>query len=150
MEGAMSSTENQQQNFPKIEYIVNAIADWVNRYRDTFGIGDDFVRCGPDEVMQIAHDLGASPAELREFVRKGPGAADLLQKMLIALKVDPGSLTSSELGVMRDLQRLCTMCVEKKRCARELAHGTAAEHFHEFCPNALTLDALLNQIGREH
>jgi hypothetical protein len=100
--------------------------------------------------MQIARDLGASPTELREFARKGSGAADLLQKMLIALKVDPDSFTMSELGVMRDLQRLCTMCAEKKRCARELADGTAAEHFHEFCPNAQTLDALLHQISRGH
>jgi len=146
----MSNTENQQQNVPKVEYILNAIANWVNRYRDRFGIGDDLGRCAPDEVMRIARDLGASPVELREFVRKGPGSADLLQKMLIALKVNPDSLTSNELGVMRDLQRLCTMCVNKKRCAHELADGTAAEHFHEFCPNALTLDALLNQMARGH
>lgn len=146
----MSNIENPQQNVPKINFILNAIAEWVNRYRVKIGIGDDLGRCGPDDVMQIARDLGASPAELREFVRKGPGAADLLQKMLIALKVDPVSLTSSELGVMRDLQRLCTMCAEKKRCAHELADGTAAEHFHEFCPNAQTLDALLNQIARGH
>lgn len=100
--------------------------------------------------MQIAHDLGASPAELRQFVRKGPGAAGLLQKMLIALNVDPAALSSKELGTMRDLQRLCTMCAEKKRCAHELADGTAAAHFHEFCPNAHTLDALLNQIRAGH
>lgn len=146
----MSNTENHQKNVPKIEHILNAIADWVNRYRDRFGMGDDLGRCAPDEVMQIARDLGASPVELREFVRKGPGAADLLQKMLIALKVDPISFTTSDLGVMRDLQRLCTMCVEKKRCAHELADGTAAAHFHEFCPNAFTLEALLNQMGRGH
>jgi hypothetical protein len=146
----MSSTENQQQNFPRVKYFLNAVADWVNRYRDTFDISDEFKRCGSDEVMQIARDLGASPAELREFVRKGPGAADLLQKMLIALKVDLDSITNNELGVMRDLQRICTMCADKKRCARELADGTAAKHFHEFCPNTVTLDALLNQIARGH
>jgi hypothetical protein len=146
----MPNTENRQQNVPKVDFVLNAIADWVNRYRSKIGMGDDLERCGPDDVMQIARDLGASPAELREFVRKGPGAADLLQRMLIALKVDPASFTSSELGVMHDLQRLCTMCAEKKRCARELADGTAAEHFHEFCPNAQTLDALLDQIARGH
>jgi CBS domain-containing protein len=146
----MSNTDNPQQDVAKTESIANTIADWVNRYRTKIGASDDFGRCDADEVMQIAHDLGASPAELREFVQKGPGAADLLQKMLIALNVDPVSLSAKSPGTMRDLQRLCIMCEEKKRCVHELADGTAGEHFHEFCPNAYTLDALLSEIGAGH
>jgi len=46
------------------------------------------------------------------------------------------------------LQRLCVVCSQKGRCEHELAKGTAAEHFHEFCPNAFTLDALFNQKER--
>ena len=76
---------------------------------------------------------------------KGPHAADLLQKLLVALNVDPKELSRTEPLVMRDLQRLCTTCGAKKRCAQELAEGTAAEHFHEFCPNAFTLDALFDE-----
>jgi hypothetical protein len=30
---------------------------------------------------------------------------------------------------MRDLQRLCIVCGQKRRCQHELARGTAAEHF---------------------
>src|SRR5262245_58861248 len=42
---------------------------------------------------------------------------------------------------------LCITCNNKKRCEHELAKGTATEHFHEFCPNAVSIDELLNQKG---
>ena len=72
--------------------------------------------------------------------------------------VRPRLLTGQEVGdaqeplVMRDLQRLCTTCGDKGRCAHELADGTAAAHFHEFCPNAFTLDALFadKSVAAEH
>ena len=83
-----------------------------------------------------------SVAELHALSAKGPHAADLLTKMLIALSVDPEVLARTDAATMRDLQRLCISCGHKERCAHELASGTAAEHFHSFCPNAYTLDAL--------
>jgi hypothetical protein len=67
--------------------------------------------------------------------------------MLIALAVDPEALAKSNPAVMRDLQRLCVACSQKGRCQHELAEGTAAEHFREFCPNAFTLDALFGRTA---
>jgi hypothetical protein len=86
--------------------------------------------------------------ELRGLATKGPGAADVLQKMLLALSVDPKALAEADPAVMRDLQRICILCSQKGRCQHELAEGTAAEHFREFCPNAYTLDALFKQTER--
>lgn len=136
-------SENQQPHYPLLETVLNSITDWVNNYRDSVGHGAGLARCDRDEVMQIAHDLGVSPGELRDLASKGPDAADLVQKMLRALGVDPNELANKDPLVMRDLQRLCTNCADKGRCAHELADGTAGAHFHEFCPNAFTLDALL-------
>jgi len=144
----MPSRDNQQPNHPVIEVALNAIANWVNKYRNSLGLANELGQCGPDDVMQIARDLGVPANQLRELVGKGPGSADLVQKMLIALNVDPKALANSNPLVMRDLQRLCTTCGDKKRCAHELAEGTAAEHFRDFCPNALTLDALFKQKDR--
>ncbi len=141
----MRNTDVRQPAYPTIDFILGAIANWVNKYRSHIGNGDAFGRCSPDEVKQIAKELGMSPAELRRVARKGPDAADLLQKMLVALNVDPEVLTKSNPAVMRDLQRLCISCSRKSRCQHELAVGTAAEHFHEFCPNAFTLDALFKR-----
>ncbi|HEY1309520.1 MAG TPA: hypothetical protein VGF02_01120 [Pseudolabrys sp.] len=141
---------DQQQHHSRVEHIFIAIANWVNRYRDTLIAKNELGRCGPNEVMQIARDLGISTTELTAMVRKGPDGANSLRKMLAALQVDQKAIADSEPGTMRDLQKLCIVCAEKKRCARELADGTASEHFHEFCPNAFTLDALLTQMGRAH
>ena len=50
-------------------------------------------------------------------------------------------------AVVRDLQRTCLLCDHKSRCRRELAEGSAAQHFRDFCPNAYTFDALFKQSG---
>ncbi|MCF8475633.1 MAG: DUF6455 family protein, partial [Pseudolabrys sp.] len=106
-------------------------------------------RCERDDVMEIAKDLGVSAGDLREMMSKGPGAADLLKKMLVALGVDGKTLAMAKPLVLRDLQRLCATCGNKKRCAHELADGTAAAHFQEFCPNAFTLAALFEETNRK-
>jgi len=71
-----------------------------------------------------------------------------LPKMLSALSMDARALEDADPAVMRDLQRTCVFCNHKNLCQRELAAGTAARHFRQFClrqfcPNAQTLDALL-------
>lgn len=141
----MPDPDVHQPNYPTIDIVVNAIAGWVNKYRQKIGTQDEFGYCSPDQVMQIAKDLGVPVGELRALAAKGPGAADLLEKMLIKLCVDPALLAKANPAVMRDLQRLCVTCSQKERCQHELKEGTAAEHFHEFCPNAYTLDALFAQ-----
>src|SRR5476649_743889 len=141
----MPNRDIPQPSTPVIDLVLNSIAGWVNRYREILGRTNDLGQCSRDEVMQIAKDLGVSANELRELVSKGPHAADLVQKMLVALTVDPKAIVNKNPLVMRDLQRLCVNCTDKKRCANELANGSAAAHFHEFCPNALTLDSLFEQ-----
>jgi hypothetical protein len=141
----MPDREVHQAKYPMVDFVLDAIASWVNKYRHVSGLHDEFGHCSPDDVMQIAKDLGVPAGELRALAAKGPGAAELLEKMLVALRVDPEALAKSNPAVMRDLQRLCVACSQKGRCQHELAEGTAAEHFREFCPNAFTLDALFKQ-----
>src|ERR1700690_4375762 len=104
MENVMPSPDNQRNSNSTVEFVLNSIADWVNKYRETIARRNELGRCAPDEVMLIAKDLGGSSQQLREFVRKGPGAADMLQKMLVALNVDPKALANIDPLVMRDLQ----------------------------------------------
>lgn len=138
----MPKSDPAMPGYAAVDTVLGAVADWVNRYRDGTGRRDEFGQCEPEEVMRIARDLGMREGELREIASKGPGAADLLNKMLVALQVDPKSIETTDLAVMRDLQRVCITCGDKTRCRHELADGTAADHFHEYCPNAFTLDAL--------
>jgi hypothetical protein len=153
MEGAMSGQNDYEAKYPTLDIVLSAIAAWVNRYRRITGANRLFGDCSPDDVRQIASDLGMPAAELRALASKGPQAADLLEKLLIALCVDPETLAKTNPATMRDLQRLCIACNHKSRCQHELAQGTAAEHFHDFCPNAFTIDALFSQkktLGSRH
>jgi hypothetical protein len=68
--------------------------------------------------------------------------------MLVALHVDPKILADMDPLIMRELKWLCITCSNKKRCKHELAMGTATEHFREFCPNAVSLDELLDPKGQ--
>ena len=141
----MPSRDNHHIEFPFVGAVVASIADWVNKYRNSTVGESGFRKCGPEEVMAIATDLGIAPRELSSLARMGPESIPLLRKMLAALNIDEQELINKDPLVMRDLQRLCTNCQDQKRCRYELEKGTAAEHFHDFCPNAFTLDALFEQ-----
>ena len=140
----MASTTRERPNHPTLAPILGAIADWVKKYRYAAGLRNELAYCGPEEIANTARELGLSSRDLYRIARKGPNAADLLQKMLLALGVNPQTLASQDPLIMRDLQRLCIMCGQKKQCKHELAAGTAGKNFHEFCPNAFTLEALLS------
>jgi len=51
---------------------------------------------------------------------------------------------------MRGLQRICITCGHKGQCQHDLAKGTAANQYHDYCPNALSLDTLFheNRVSR--
>lgn len=145
----MTAHSAQQQDYPRLEAILDAVARWITKYRQAVDAQEEFQQCGRDEVARIAHDLGVTPDQLAEVAGKGPDSAALLGKMLVALGVDAKRVADGEPGVMRDLQRLCASCAARQQCLHEFAAGTAAEHYHEFCPNAYTLDALLQEQRQE-
>ena len=144
----MINHENGLPSNPLVETALKAIADWVGNYRDATGFSSEFGMCGPDEVMRMAKEIGVTPSQLHELVSKGPGNANLLNTMLVALHVDPKVLADMDPLIMRELRWLCITCSNKKRCEHELAKGTATEHFREFCPNAVSLDQLFDQKGQ--
>ena len=138
----MSAKPTERPHYPIVEAALDTVADWVNRFRHHTG-QSALGQCDPREVGRIAADLGIGATELRNLAEAKPGSADLLKGMLPALGIDPARLAETDPLVMRDLQRLCVTCRNKNRCRRELDDFSASEHYHEFCPNAVTLDALL-------
>ena len=144
----MVNRENELPSYPLAEAAFKAIADWVTSYRNAIGFKNEFGMCGPDEVMRMAKDIGVTPSQLQELVRQGSDSANLLKRMLVALHVDPKIIADMDPLVMREMQWLCITCNNKKRCEHELAKGTATEHFHEFCPNAVSIEELLYQKGK--
>jgi hypothetical protein len=136
--------------YPTVEFVLDAVADWIKNQRSTHGIHDDLGQCGPQEFVKIAKELGVPASDLRGLAAQTPEAANALPKMLCALSINPAALTDGQPATMRDLQRTCIFCKQKSRCRRELAEGTAAGRYREFCPNAYTLDALLGQTEPLH
>jgi hypothetical protein len=125
-----------------------AIANWVKQYRRAVGLRGELADCPPEEVARMARDIGVSPQELKLFVNKGPQAADELPRLLLALGVDPQKLAANDPDAMRDLQRLCITCGEKNQCRHDLAAGTAAAHYRDYCPNAISIAALLQSKSK--
>ena len=62
--------------------------------------------------------------------------------MLDMLGIDEEALSRTEPLVLRDMERVCAMCANKRPCDRELAAGTSAADYEEYCPNAPTIDSL--------
>ena len=128
--------------------VLDAIANWVKKYREAIGLRNELANCTPEQVALIARDMGLSPAELLSVTAKGPHAADELPKLLRALGVDPQKLASEDPATMRDLQRICVTCGHKGQCQHDLATGKAAWHYRDYCPNAISLNALFHENRR--
>ena len=139
----MAQNHEPHPDYEKLSWISNAIAQWIVKYRYARGIRNEFMNCSAEDVAGMARELNITPTELAALAQKGPNAANLLQKLLIALGVDPNGLANDDPLVMRDLQRLCITCGYKRQCEFDLANGQLVDNFREYCPNAFTLDALL-------
>ena len=130
-------------DYDSLQSILGSMAELVRTYARRRKYRNELMNCSADDVARIAADLNINQSELAAVAERGPGAADLLQKLLVALGIDPKDIDHRDPAVMRDLQRSCVMCDEKRRCKFDLANGVAADNFRDYCPNAHTLDALL-------
>jgi len=94
--------------------------------------------CGPAEVEHMARDLGMSRGELSVLAGKWPDSADLLSRRL-----DQVNLASVEPQVLRDLERVCTLCASKRKCEYDLTIHPCNLVWTKYCPNAPTISALM-------
>ena len=128
----------QQQPYPVVSLVVDTFGEWLKHRREL----KEMREMDAANLSRIASELRMSSAELETLVRQGPHAADELPMMLTALGVDKEALARSEPLVLRDMERVCSLCGHKRQCARDLAAGTAAAHYEEYCGNADTIDGL--------
>jgi hypothetical protein len=85
----------------------------------------------PEDVLDRVVEHGGTPLEL--------------PRMLEALNLDPDAVKRKHSGVMRDLEVTCAGCGEQAHCHRDLDSGAAAEFYDAYCPNAVTMEALLQE-----
>jgi hypothetical protein len=134
----------QETPYPIVSRMIDIFGEWLKHRRELRELREiDAANFG-----QIASDLRMTSADLEALVRQGPHAADELPKMLAALGIDQDDLARTEPLVLRDMERVCAVCIHKRRCDRDLAAGTAAEHDEDYCANAPTIDGLGPQARR--
>ena len=117
------------------------LSAWWRGWREREAHAGDLCACG-QEVEQIARDIGISVTELHALARQGPDASNLLHQRLAALKIDEKVLSRTQPEVMRDLERVCSLCDTKRQCKHDMASNPADPGWQEYCPNAQTLAAL--------
>jgi len=103
---------------------------------------NELADCDAREVARVAQDLGISAADLRVLASRDKTAADLLNRRLETLRLDP---TSVDPALMRDLQRCCSNCDSKQLCAHELEDKPTNASWPKYCPNEETIAAIANQ-----
>jgi len=135
---------DQAHAYPRVQFLIDTFVGWLKRHHDLSEIG----QLDREAIERIAGDLRISPDDLSELVRNGPHAADELPRMFTALGIDETALARTEPLVLRDMERVCSLCQDKARCRDDLAGGTADKHYEEYCLNAPTIDRLGDSIVR--
>jgi len=93
-----------------------------------------------DDMHFLAADLGITEADLMDIAPRVTDHSDLMDRMMRIRGLDPDTVRHHFSALVRDMELTCARCSDVRQCRRELAAGTAAAHFHEFCPNAETMD----------
>lgn len=94
------------------------------------------------ETMLEARMAGPDPLPPEEATK-----VRSLIEMLKSLELDPDVIRLKQPETMRKLEAACIVCTKRDRCDHELAAGTAADAYREFCPNAPRLNALQSVLG---
>ena len=128
----------QRETYPTVRLLIDKLADWIKYRRDL----SEIRRMNQTDFDSIARDLRISSDDLDQLVRAGPHGADELPKLLASLGIDQASLARTEPLLVRDMQRACGLCRDKAQCHTDLADGTSAGHYRDYCPNASTIEAL--------
>ena len=97
--------QTKQQSSPLVELIAKFTEAVRAFWRQSKAI-NALANCDALEVARVAQDLGISAADLRILASKDKTAADLLNRRLETLRIDP---TSVDPALMRDLQRCCSI-----------------------------------------
>lgn len=125
---------------PFVTKVIDLFGNWLKQRRELNELAD--LAADPGELEQVARDLNVTPADLEMLVRQSSQSANELSYTLAALGIDERALSRAEPALLRDMERVCSFCAHKRRCHQELATGTAATNYVEYCENADTIDTL--------
>jgi hypothetical protein len=122
--------------------MLDRVGGWLKRMWERSTALGELEGCGGREMERVARDVGVGVGDLRVLAGKWPDAADLVERRIATLGLDPAALEATQPAAMRDLQRVCSLCDNKRVCAHDLDRAPADRAWHDYCPNAGTLAAL--------
>jgi hypothetical protein len=103
---------------------------------------------GAEATELLAHDVGASASQLRVLAGRWPESPPLLSRRLAALGLDEAAIGHTQPAVLRDLQRVCSLCVSTRDCKHDLASRDPSDPaWQVYCPNVTTLEALTTELA---
>lgn len=117
---------------------VGAAAEAVRLWHSRRALGEELNRLGEREL----DDLGIVRGQIPTLVAAYPEAPRLLMRMLRQVGIDDERVGTA---LLRELERTCANCVERKACRHWLKAPTPAGDYRRFCPNAAVLEKLANE-----
>ena len=124
--------------YPIVQDLIESFAGWLKHRREL----NELRQLDRSDFDRIASDLRVAPDDLEDLVRHGQHAADELPKMLEQLGISEERLAQTQPLLLRDMERVCSLCRHKAQCDRDLADGSAPENYHGYCGNAATMESL--------
>jgi uncharacterized protein YjiS (DUF1127 family) len=137
MEGVMTT---QPEPYPFVSKFIDMFGNWLKQRRELNELMEYEAAFG--ELERVARDLNVTTADLERLVRQSSQSDNELAYTLTALDIDEAALRRAEPALLRDMERVCSFCTHKRQCHQELAAGTAATNYVEYCENADTIDTL--------
>jgi hypothetical protein len=128
-------------NGNRVPGMVGRLADWWQDLRAARMRLRELQQCG-DNLEHIARDVGLSSSDLYAMAAKPPDVADQHKQRLAALDIDRAALLRRHPRVARDLERVCSLCGQKRRCEHDVASHPNDPVWRTYCPNTQTLDPL--------
>jgi hypothetical protein len=122
--------------------VLGRVGEWLKSLWRRSAALAELEACSGPEMERVARDAGIGVGDLRVLAGKWPDSADLVERRLAALGLDAAQVAATEPAVMRDLQRVCSLCGNKRVCAHDLDRSPANAAWREYCPNTGTLAAL--------
>jgi hypothetical protein len=125
---------------PTPENLTDRLKRWCSATWEAINEAKLLASLDDETVKLLAQDNALSEQELRDLIAKGPHAADEMLALMKLLHIDPEEARMEEPAEFREMHVTCAHCGEKTRCRRELADGSAAADFANYCGNAELLD----------
>ncbi|WP_213770498.1 DUF6455 family protein [Bradyrhizobium sp. dw_78] len=122
--------------------------DLLRRARQAISHRDEIGHLSLDEIEGIARDVHVSTPEFVSLATGASVSTALLDRRLARSGLSESISAARRGEVLRDLQRVCGQCRARNRCTADLASGGQLKEQPEYCPNALTLRALMRESTR--